>query len=466
MSDKTRTVFVDGGGETLKLRKYALRVEAGPDQGLFQAFTQRRITLGASPDNALVINDPAVSRFHARIEVDAYGYHLRDHGSKNGLWVGGLRVADIFLEEGSVFRVGGTTLRFELLDEEVDIHFSGRRAFGGLFGTSMEMRQIFGLLERVSPTDATVLIEGESGTGKELAARAIHEHSKRKGGPFVVFDCSAVPRDLIESELFGHVRGAFTGATTDRKGAFEQAHGGTLFLDELGELELDLQPKLLRVLEQREVKPVGAVQNRKVDVRIVAATNRNLLHEVRAGNFREDLYYRFEIVKVRLPPLRERKEDITMLVERFLESFGERNGRQGLNIAWSTMEKLQRHAWPGNVRELKNFVERAALLADSDRLETRYLNIPQAALNPEPEPEAPAGDDLLRFDGDLPFKDAKNRLVETFETRYWMRLLRKTDGNVSKAARIAGVHRKSVEYILKKLDISRADLGEDEGDED
>jgi DNA-binding NtrC family response regulator len=190
------------------------------------------------------------------------------------------------------------------------------------------------------------------------------------------------------------------------------------------------------------------------------------LHEVRAGNFREDLYYRFEIVKVRLPPLRERKEDITMLVERFLESFGERNGRQGLNIAWSTMEKLQRHAWPGNVRELKNFVERAALLADSDRLETRYLNIPQAALNPEPEPEAPAGDDLLRFDGDLPFKDAKNRLVETFETRYWMRLLRKTDGNVSKAARIAGVHRKSVEYILKKLDISRADLGEDEGDED
>jgi transcriptional regulator with GAF, ATPase, and Fis domain len=458
VSEQTRTVFLEGGAETLKLRKYSISIESGVDQGSRQVFTARRVELGSSPDNGLVLSDPAVSRFHARIEVDANGYHLRDMGSKNGTWIGDLRVMDVFLEPGAVFRLGSTLLRFAVLDEEVDIHFSGRKRFGGMLGQSIEMRQIFGLLERVAPTDATVLVEGESGTGKELIAQAIHEHSRRKDGPFVVFDCSAVPRDLIESELFGHMRGAFTGATSDRKGAFEQAHGGTLFLDELGELELDLQPKLLRVLEQREVKPVGAAQPRKVDVRIVAATNRNLLHEVRAGNFREDLYYRFEIIKVKLPPLRERKEDIALLIKHFIEKFSESSGRP-VNIAYSTMEKLQRHHWPGNVRELKNFVERAALLADSDRLETRYLNLPRTSLEAPPQPEAPLpSDSHLYFQGDLPFKEAKNHLVEEFEKRYWMRLLSKTDGNVSKAARVAGVHRKSVEYILKKLDLSRDDL--------
>jgi two-component system response regulator AtoC/two-component system nitrogen regulation response regulator NtrX len=194
-----------------------------------------------------------------------------------------------------------------------------------------------------------------------------------------------------------------------------------------------------------------------VDVRIVAATNRNLLHEVRGGNFREDLYYRFEIIKVLLPPLRDRKEDIPLLVNHFIDHFSQSSGR-AVNIAYSTMEKLQRHHWPGNVRELKNFVERAALLADNDRLETRYLNLPRTSLEAaEPEPSLPS-DSHLHFQGDLPFKEAKNRLVESFEKRYWTRLLRKTDGNVSKAARIAGVHRKSVEYILKKLDLSRDDI--------
>ncbi len=459
MSEQTRTVFIDGGGETLKMHKYVLTIESGPDKGQTQVLDQRRAGIGASPDNLLVLSDPSVSRFHARIEVDAGGYHLRDQGSKNGTWVGDLRVSDVFLEPGTHFRVGETKLRFGIKDEEVDIHFSGRKRFGELIGQSMEMRQIFGLLERVSPTDATILVEGESGTGKELIARAIHDNSRRKDGPFVVFDCSAVPRDLIESELFGHMRGAFTGATSARKGAFEQAHGGTLFLDELGELEIDLQPKLLRVLEGRQVKPIGGTKTQNVDVRIVAATNRNLLHEVKAGNFREDLYYRFEIIKLVLPPLRERQGDIPVLVNHFLKTFGERSGREGLNIAYSTMEKLQRHQWPGNVRELRNFVERAALLADNDRLETRYLNLPRTSLDQGPAPDAPLpSDSHLVFDGDIPFKEAKNRLVEAFEKRYWMRLLRKTDGNVSKSARIAGVHRKSVEYILKKLDLSRDDI--------
>lgn len=459
MTEHTRTVFVDGGGQTLKLRKYKLSVLQGPNKGLEQTFSKHTTLVGSSPDTDFVLDDSAVSRVHARVHVDGGGYHVQDKGSKNGTWVGTVRVADAFIEDGSIFRVGETLIKFETTTEEVDIHFSGRKQFGDIIGSSLEMRRIFGLLERVAPTDATVLVEGESGTGKELVAAAIHDHSARSRGPFVVFDCSAVARDLIESELFGHVRGAFTGATANRKGAFEQANGGTLFLDELGELELDLQPKLLRVLETMTVKPVGGTSTVRVNVRVVAATNRNLIHEVRAGNFREDLYYRFEVIKLALPPLRERKEDIPRLVEHFLKQITDKTGRTGLNIAYGTMDKLKQHTWPGNVRELRNFVERAALLAEGDRLETRYLNLgmgasPAAADEPAP----PAAANSLVYDEELPFKEAKNALVAEFESRYWTNLLQRTDGNVSKAARLAGVHRKSVEYILKKLDIKRTDV--------
>ena len=463
---QTKTVYLETGDETLSLKKYVLQVVDGPNAGQRGVFSARHVQIGASPDTDFILEDSAVSRFHAEIRVDGVGYHLDDLDSKNGVWVGSLRVGSVVLEPGLEFKVGTSTIRFDITEEQVDIRFSGKTRFGNIIGKSREMRRIFALLERVAPTDATVLIEGESGTGKELVAEAIHNHSPRKNKPFVVFDCSAVARELIESELFGHVKGAFTGATANRKGAFEQADGGTLFLDELGELELDLQPKLLRALEKREVKPVGGVQNVKVDVRIVAATNRNLIHEVRQGNFREDLYYRFEIIKIVLPPLRQRTGDVPMLVDHFLKVVSERTGLQGLNIAYSTMEKLKQHRWPGNVRELKNFVERAALLADNDRIETRYLNFQanrgQAAAG-EAAPEEGGEHAGLRFgkvalDEDIPFKEAKNQLIEEFEMAYWTRLLERTDGNVSKAARIAGVHRKSLEYILKKLDISRKDL--------
>lgn len=455
--ETTRTVFVEGGGETLILRRYRLKVVQGPDEGHTLDFGQRRVTIGTSPDADFVVNDPAVSRVHAQIEADGGGYHLVDKGSKNGVWLdeGGWRVKDAYLSPGAVFHVGQSHISFEVLTDEVDIHFSPRNRFGSLLGQSREMRAIFALLERVAPTDATVLIEGESGTGKELVAKAIHDHSKRKDGPFVVFDCSAVARDLIESELFGHKKGAFTGATTNRKGAFEEAHGGTLFLDELGELDLDLQPKLLRALESRTVKAVGGSASVSVDVRIVAATNRNLIHEVREGNFRQDLYYRFEIIKVKMPPLRDRQEDIPLLIEHFLAAAVEKTGREGLNISYKTMEKLKRHQWPGNVRELRNFVSRASLLADTDRIETRYLNF---QTRQRVAPAVEESGDILRFQTDIPFKEAKNSLLEVFETRYWSRLLEQTDGNVSKAARIAGMHRKSVAYILKRLGVSADEL--------
>lgn len=460
MTDITRTVYLDSGDQKLELRKYTLTVQNGPNDGQAVTFDGRRAEIGTSPDNALCLDDDAVSRFHARIDVDDSGYALTDLESKNGTYVHGLRVEKLFLEDGTVFRIGDSQIKFSTTTEEVEVRFSGKERFGNLIGHSLSMREIFAMLERVAPTDATVLIEGESGTGKELIAEAVHMHSPRKDGPFIVVDCSAIARELIESELFGHVKGAFTGATGSRKGAFEAADGGTLFLDELGELPIDLQPKLLRALEKREVKPVGGNDTISTNVRIVAATNRNLIHEVNEGNFREDLYYRFAVIKVALPPLRERPEDIPPLVDHFLKEASKMAGKTDIEISYRTMEKLKRHKWSGNVRELKNFVERSVLLAADNEIETRFLN--SNALPKERSSSDDGAVDLAQraIDEDLPFKDAKNRLIEEFEKAYWKQLLERTGGNVSKAARIAGVHRKSVEYILKKLDLKRSDLAD------
>lgn len=461
MSDVTRTIFLDGGDEELQLQRYRLRVISGENEGHEITCDEASVTLGSAPTNRLVLDDSAVSRVHATIDVDETGYLLSDRGSKNGVFVNGLQIRQVYLQDKTTFDIGDSTIRFELTEEKTEVRFSGREKFGKLLGQSRPMREIFAMLERVSPTDATVLIEGESGTGKELAADAIHEHSPRKDGPLIVLDCSAIPRDLIESELFGHVKGAFTGATGSRKGAFEAARGGTLFLDELGELATDLQPKLLRALEKREIKPVGSNQTIKTDVRIIAATNRNLLHEVREGNFREDLYYRFAVIRIQLPPLRDRPDDIPLLVEHFLHLANARTGRDDIDIAYKTMEKLKRHRWPGNVRELKNFIDRAVLLTQGDNIETRFLtpSEPSPAGVPESIEDSALPMVETALEENLPFKDAKNRLIEQFEKEYWSRLLERTDGNVSKAARIAGVHRKSVEYILKKLDLTRKDLG-------
>ncbi len=459
--DITRTVYLDDGAQRLELQRYQLAVTEGADEGWSGAFEARRIVIGSSPDSDLALNDPAVSRAHAAIEVDERGYRLKDLGSKNGTFAAGMRISEVYLDHGATFRVGATTLDCGTTGEEVEIRFSGKGTFGNLLGRSMVMREIFALLERVSPTDYTLLVEGESGTGKELVAEAVHKNSGRADGPFVVVDCSAIAPHLIESELFGHVKGAFTGATGTRKGAFDAARGGTLFLDELGELPVDLQPKLLRALESREIKPVGSNDTVKTDARIIAATNRNLIHEVRQGNFREDLYYRFAVIKVALPSLRERPEDIPMLVEHCLASANEMAGRGDVDVSYKTMEKLKRHRWPGNVRELKNFVERAVLLAPGDLIETKFLNaggLERPGVKDAQEDSASA---LARaaLDEDMPFKDAKQRLVEEFEKAYWSDLLERTNGNVSKAARVAGVHRKSVEYILKKLDLTREEFG-------
>ena len=453
MEEVTRTALV-GGDTVLTLQRFLLEITSPTGETTEERFGQRLVTIGNHPDVDLPLQDLQVSRHHCQIEVDQNGYRLRDLGSKNGTFVGGVRISDVFLQTGCEWRIGQHRIVFRTTEDTVEIHFSGRNHFHGLLGNSLAMREVFGVLGRVAPTRATVLLEGESGTGKELAAKAVHEHGGRSG-PFVVFDCSAIPKDLLESELFGHVRGAFTGAVVDRKGAFEQAAGGTLFLDEIGELSMDLQPKLLRALDSGDIRRVGGTDQVACDTRIVAATNRNLKRRVGEGEFREDLYYRLAVIHVPLPPLRKRVEDIPVLVEHFLLDLAKQTGKGPLQVGFSTMDKLKRHKWPGNVRELRNFVERAAVLAEGDRVETRFLKVGPAVT----KTDAAADKDLLgHFDWaeDLPFKDAKSRLVEAFEKAYWSRLLEQTSGNVSKAARIAGVHRKSVEYILKKLELDRS----------
>ncbi|MCA9538162.1 MAG: sigma 54-dependent Fis family transcriptional regulator [Myxococcales bacterium] len=448
--------------ERLRTHDYTLEVVDGADAGRRLQTRARVVRIGTSPDCDLELDDSTTSRFHARIEADFFGHRLIDEDSKNGTFINDMRVRDAYLPPGARVRIGGNVLRYQPGNEQVEITLAKTNSFGRMLGQSAAMREIFAILERISPTDMTVLIEGESGTGKELIAEAVHQHSRRASGPLVVFDCSAVAPNLIESELFGHVKGAFTGATQSRAGAFERADGGTLFLDELGELPIDLQPKLLRALEQRVVRPVGGDRPVQVDVRIVAATNRNLQKEVEAGNFRQDLYYRLAVIRVVIPPLRRRVEDIPLLVRHFLGEIESPEGKQ-VQVGYDTILKLQRHRWPGNVRELRNFVERAALLATDNRLETRYLMPPSFGDTQSRAPEvrdaaspSPTTTALAELDEDLPFKDAKARLIDAFERAYWSRLLEKTNGNISAAARVAGIHRKSAEYLLKKLDLRGA----------
>lgn len=454
MNEDTRTIQLDLPVDYLTLRRFTLKVIAGPDKGVEKSFDRRQVFIGTGPDCQLVLNDPTVSRSHARIEFGPHGYFVRDEGSKNGVYLQGVRVVEAYLPPEAELRLGETTVLFRLAAETFEVPIAKESRFGDLLGRSVEMREVFGILKRVAPTDATVLIEGESGTGKELVAEALHKLGPRRSKPFVVFDCSAVPRDLIESELFGHVRGAFTGAIKDRIGAMEQANGGTLFLDEVGELPLDLQPKLLRALEKREIKPVGGNRRVSLDVRIISATNRDLSHEIQVGAFREDLYFRLAVIHIHIPPLRKRPEDLPLLADHFLSELAKKAGVQTPRLSWETMEKLKQYSWPGNVRELKNFLERSVILSGALQGSGMPLDLPgpaQYALRRD----AGDPDEVFRVSFEEPFKDAKDKLVTEFERRYFTRLLRQTEGNVSKAARIAGIHRKSLEYLLKQIDLQR-----------
>ena len=486
----TKIAYISGRPAALHLRKCKLVIEREDGQASEYIFDQNNITVGAMEDNDLVLEDDTVSRYHCRIYQDENSYLIQDQESTNGTFINRVRIKEAYLKPGCTVTIGKTDVKFQSLDEKVEILPSNREAFGEIVGKSVRMREIFGILEKIGPTGVTVVIEGETGTGKEVVARTIHQTSTRQKGPFVVFDCGAVPENLIESELFGHEKGSFTGAIMSRQGLFEMAQGGTIFLDELGELNLDLQPKLLRALEQREIRRVGANKPVKIDVRVIAATNRNLEEEVKAGRFREDLFYRLSVVRVMLPPMRERKEDIPLLVKHYLRAAAFNRDGQGRmrvkGISRDALDCLMNYHWPGNVRELVNCVERACSFAETEYVQPEDLpehisgiGIVKRRVAASEETEKSSGlttgqvgiglplgggapGQALPAGLDKTFKDAKEDWVSSFERDYITNLLRKNDNNISHAAREADIDRKYFRKLMKKYGVEVDRGGEEE----
>jgi len=395
-------------------------------------FAAERIVIGADPKADVVIDDTATSKFHCEIRIREGAATLRDLGSRNGTLVDRVPVIEAPLRPGAIVTIGRTTLRFDVGTRDVEIPLSARERFGRLRGHSVGMRAAFTALEAAAASDATVLLQGESGTGKELAAESIHLESARRDGPFVVIDCGSIPANLLEAELFGHEAGAFTGATAMRIGTFEAAHGGTVFLDEIGELALDLQPKLLRAIERREIQRIGSTKRIPVDVRIVAATNRNLEQEVNARRFRADLYYRLAVLVVKLPPLRERAADLPGLVDAILDDLRADTSAMATSLRrGELLPELLRHAWPGNVRELRNYLEACLVRGDT-----------VAPMMPSSEPS---------IDANEPLGVVRERWVRYVERRYLEQLLLIHGNNVSAAARAAGIDRVHLHRLLARV---------------
>ncbi len=443
---ETTNIIDRSSRRQLHLKSMTLTVMDGPDRGLSGHFDHSVVRIGTRTGNDLKLTDTTVSRNHAEIARLPSGTVLRDNESTNGTFVGPVRVREVYLGEQRRFRVGLTEIEYLPHDEVVDIVPAQITSFHGLAGRSTAMREVFSVLEKVGPTELTVLISGETGTGKELVSRALHQTSRRRNGPFVVFDCGAVARNLVESELFGHEKGSFTGAIAPRAGVFEQADGGTIFLDELGELPLELQPALLRVLEQREVRRVGDRRIRPVDVRVVAATNRDLRKLVDEGRFRQDLYYRLAVVEVHLPPLRDRREDFPLIVEHLLANAPFPHAVQGLSP--EVAQIFQDWHWPGNVRELRNVLLRALPFSDGPWI---GLDALPEALRPEVAPPGVAsGETFQPPNAGVSYKEARDQLLDSFERYYLQDLMERSENNLSKAARLADVDRKTIGRMLKR----------------
>jgi transcriptional regulator with GAF, ATPase, and Fis domain len=403
-----------------------------------------RLRIGKAPDNDLVLSDDTVSRQHCELERRAQGIFVRDLGSTNHTRVGRTAVHEAVVESGATISVGGVELGVRVEPRQAVVLPSESNKFGDALGHSLAMRTIFGVLERIAPTDASVLLEGETGTGKDVLARSIHQMSPRRDKPFVVVDCGAVSYSLIESELFGHERGAFTGAVASRQGAFELAGRGTVFLDEVGELPLDVQPKLLRVLEAGEFRRVGGNKTMRAEARVVAATKRELKGEVERGKFREDLYFRLAVVPVTVPPLRARREDIPPLVERFLDLARKRDpAASSITLSASTVAALAAHDWPGNVRELRNVLDRAIYIATAGgEDEARIVDLPVTAQASHGEPPC--------FEAGKSYREVREQYETDFERRYVSWLLERHAGNISAAAREARMDRKHLYDLARR----------------
>ncbi len=406
-----------------------------------------RTLVGSSPGAAIRLADRTVSRLHAELEPRDDGIWVRDLGSRNGTFVEEIRVEQARVPHGAKVRFGSTSLVLSHDEAPAAVELWSSERFGPLIGRSPSMRALFARLSRIAPTDASVLVHGETGTGKELVARAVHDASPRAGQPLVIVDCAALPENLLEAELFGHARGAFTGAVGARAGAIEAADGGTVFLDEIGELPLPVQPKLLRVLESREVRRLGETAYRKVDVRFVSATHRDLRRMVNADAFREDLYFRLAVLVVTIPPLRDRPEDIPLLAEHLLSGDTSCLG-SGL------LPELARRPWLGNVRELRNFVERARALGAAEALAMSGAEQPAPGRTAPPAAAAaPTGEPALPVSFDRPYKEVREDWLEYLEREYFRRLLVKHGRNVSAAADEAGVDRTYVYRLIRRHEL-------------
>jgi DNA-binding NtrC family response regulator len=417
-------------------RRCQLVVIDGPDAGRAVALGKSPVRVGTREGCALRLSDPRVSGEHLEVHAEGEDFVVKDLGSRNGTLYEGSRIGEARVRVGATLKVGRSFLRIQAEGQPWEVAPSQARRFGELVGESLAMRELFAVLEHVAPTDTTVLIQGETGTGKEVVARALHEASARRKGPFVAVDCGALPEGLVESELFGHVRGAFTGALAARSGAFVRAHGGTLFLDELAGIPPSVQARLLRVLEERRVRPVGGDAEQAVDVRVVAASRGDLSLAVAEGTFRPDLYYRLAVVTLPLPPLRQRREDLPLLVTELLR----RRGFEPGPIRGPGLEVLSGHDWPGNVRELRNVLERALVLSrGAQGFEALRLSLQPQGTGPE-----------VPLRTDLPFAEAKQALVEAFERHYLRDVLARAGGNLSEAARQAGVDRKHLRALARR----------------
>ena len=417
-----------------KIMSLHLQVVKGPDSGMELEVTQGRARIGTARSNDLVLTDDTVSRLHCQLDVSKQAVRIIDEGSTNGTFIAGVRIHDAELVEGEI-QVGSTVIRISPGAEQAVVWLAPHAKFGDLVGKSVAMRRLYAVLERAAQSDATVLIQGETGTGKDLVARTLHEHSSRADGPFVTVDCGSIAPNLIESELFGHVRGAFSGATGDRDGVLKRGHGGTVFFDEIGELPMELQPKLLRVLEAREYRPVGGNTVKSIDIRVIAATNRPLARRINVGSFREDLYYRLAVIECELPPLRERREDIAELAKHFYRRFADDEGEIPIEL----LSGLELRNWPGNVRELRNHIERLVVMG--------WAQAPEHRTGAPGDPQRVEAV-VLRH---LPLREARAQWLEQFDSLYVKALLQKTSGNITKTAELAGINRRSLQRLMTRL---------------
>src|SRR5215468_9318730 len=421
------------------VRRFRLRVVDGPGAGQTFESTGERTSIGSHPLNDVLLDERTVSRFHCELVVDDKGVWAKDLGSRNGTILDGVLVKEAAVRNGSLLGLGRVGLRFELSGEKTKLQLSEHPRFGSLVGSSVAARMSFALMERAAASDVTVLLEGETGTGKSQAAESIHRQSSRRDHSFLVVDCGALPPNLLESELFGHEKGAFTGALTRRVGVFEEARGGTVFLDEIGEVPLELQPKLLRVLEAREIKRLGTNTQTPVDVRIICATNRDLRGEVNAGRFRSDLYFRLAVVKIPLPPLRQRSEDIPLIVDKLLSGLGTDGRVKASLMEPGFIAQLQRTVWPGNIRELRNHLERCVVLQET--------LLPGQGDEGAPPSKSEGG---LMIDARLPYPEARRRALDSFEREYVEKLLQLHGGKVSQAAASADIDRVHLYRLIKR----------------